>query len=102
MGLPWIRLDTAIADHPKMLDLADSKAFQAMATHLLAMTYAGKVFRHSEFLRSYNTNSKTGWHPSTLRNMYWKQARLLRRAFHVIPIRTSWTFSRTVITQTAF
>lgn len=42
MGLPWIRLDTAIADHPKMLDLADGKAFQAMTMHLLAMTYAGK------------------------------------------------------------
>lgn len=42
MGLPWIRLDTAIADHPKMLDLVSEKAFQAVSAHLLAMTYAGK------------------------------------------------------------
>ncbi|WP_238780374.1 hypothetical protein [Prescottella equi] len=42
MGLPWIRLDTTIADHPKMLDLAEDKAFQAMTAHMLAMAYAGK------------------------------------------------------------
>lgn len=42
MGLPWIRLDTTIADHPKILELVDDKAFQAAFAHVMAMTYCGK------------------------------------------------------------
>lgn len=42
MGLPWIRLDTTLADHPKVLELVADKAFQAAFAHLMAMTYSGK------------------------------------------------------------
>lgn len=42
MGLPWIRLDTTLADHPKVLELVDDKAFQAAFAHMMAMTYCGK------------------------------------------------------------
>ncbi len=42
MGLPWIRLDTTIADHPKILELVEDKAFQAAFAHVMAMAYCGK------------------------------------------------------------
>lgn len=42
MGLPWIRLDTTIGDHPKILELIEDKAFQAAFMHVMAMTYCGK------------------------------------------------------------
>ncbi len=42
MGLPWIRLDTSIFDHPKLLELFEQKAYQAVVVHLAAMTYSGK------------------------------------------------------------
>lgn len=42
MALPWIRLDTSMFDHPKMLDLIEGKRFQSIVLHLSAMTYAGK------------------------------------------------------------
>lgn len=42
MGLPWVRLDTNIADHPKMLELVHDKAFQAIAAHHFALGYCGK------------------------------------------------------------
>lgn len=42
MGLPWIRLDTTMADHPKILALVGQKAFQAITLHTFAMTYSGK------------------------------------------------------------
>ena len=42
MGLPWIRLDTTIADHPKILELVEDKAFQAAFAAVMAMTYSGK------------------------------------------------------------
>lgn len=42
MGLPWIRLDTNIADHPKMLELASEGAWRAIAMHHFALGYCGK------------------------------------------------------------
>lgn len=44
MSLPWIRLDTALPDHPKILALVDgSKDGRASAfVHICAMAYAGR------------------------------------------------------------
>ena len=42
MGLPWIRLDTTLADHPKILELVEDKAFQSAFAAVMAMTYSGK------------------------------------------------------------
>lgn len=42
MGLPWIRLDTSLADHPKVLELVDSGQYRAAFAGVMAMTYSGK------------------------------------------------------------
>jgi hypothetical protein len=42
MGLPWIRLDTSIFDHPKFLGLFADGGHRAVVVHLAAMCYAGK------------------------------------------------------------
>ena len=44
MSLPWIRLDTALPDHPKILALVDGhKEGRASAfVHICAMAYAGR------------------------------------------------------------
>lgn len=42
MGLPWIRLDTSTFDHPKFLELSESKNHRAIVVHLAGMTYSGK------------------------------------------------------------
>lgn len=43
MLLPWIRLDTALPDHPKVLALIESKEGKVSAfVHLCAMCYAGR------------------------------------------------------------
>jgi hypothetical protein len=43
MGLPWIRLDTDMPDHPKILGLLTEKNGRAIAfVWLCAMAYAGK------------------------------------------------------------
>jgi hypothetical protein len=44
MSLPWIRLDTALPDHPKILALVEgSKDGRASAfVHICAMAYAGR------------------------------------------------------------
>lgn len=42
MGLPWIRLDTAFPDHPKILELVADKAFQAAFAYVCGMGYCGK------------------------------------------------------------
>lgn len=42
MGLPWIRLDTNVADHPKMLELATQGAWRAIAVFHFALGYCGK------------------------------------------------------------
>lgn len=42
MGLPWIRLDTHLADHPKFLELVADKAFQAISAYHFSLGYCGK------------------------------------------------------------
>lgn len=42
MALQWIRLDTSVFDHPKMLELLDARAHRAINLHLFGMTYTGK------------------------------------------------------------
>lgn len=42
MGLPWIRLDTNFFDHPKILELMDTKHFRAVLVCLAGMLYSGK------------------------------------------------------------
>lgn len=42
MSLPWVRLDTAIADHPKMLALMDGKKHRAALAYILGITYSGR------------------------------------------------------------
>jgi hypothetical protein len=34
VSLPWVRLDTAIADHPKMLALMDAKKHRAALAYI--------------------------------------------------------------------
>jgi hypothetical protein len=42
MGLPWVRLDTDIFDHPKFLALQEAGEYRAIVLHLKAMVYTGK------------------------------------------------------------
>lgn len=42
MALPWIRLDTSIFDHPKVLGLMEDRAHRAIVAHIAGMTYTGK------------------------------------------------------------
>jgi hypothetical protein len=42
MGLPWVRLDTDIFDHPKLLALEEAGHYRAIVLHLKAMVYTGK------------------------------------------------------------
>ncbi|WP_280363760.1 hypothetical protein [Nocardia wallacei] len=42
MGLPWIRFDTSLFDHPKILELKEANQYKAIVVHLEAMTYSGK------------------------------------------------------------
>lgn len=42
MSLPWIRLDTAIADNPKMLALFADKKHRAILGYILGITYSGR------------------------------------------------------------
>ena len=42
MSLPWIRLDTSIADHPKVLQLVSEKKHRAVLTYVLGLTYSGR------------------------------------------------------------
>jgi hypothetical protein len=41
-GLPWIRLDNSIFDHPKMLYLSEAGQWRAIVLHLKAMTYSAR------------------------------------------------------------
>lgn len=41
-NLPWIRLDTNIFQHPKMLYLAEAGEWRAIVLHLKAMTYSAQ------------------------------------------------------------
>lgn len=45
MPLPWVRLDTAMPDHPKIIDLVDGHGEAGMAAAFVwvcSLTYAGK------------------------------------------------------------
>lgn len=42
MGLPWVRLDTDIFSHPKLLQLQEAGEYRAIVLHLKAMAYTGK------------------------------------------------------------
>ncbi|AMT70495.1 hypothetical protein [Mycobacteroides immunogenum] len=42
MGLPWIRLDTQLADHPKILELVADNQFRAIAVFHFGLGYCGK------------------------------------------------------------
>jgi hypothetical protein len=42
MSLPWVRLDTAIADHPKMLGLFADKRHRAVLGYILGIAYSGR------------------------------------------------------------
>ena len=42
MALPWVRLDTAFFDHPKILGLASEGQYRPIVLHLAGMAYAGK------------------------------------------------------------
>lgn len=41
-GLPWIRLDTSIFQHPKMLYLIEAGEWRAIVLHLGAMCYTAQ------------------------------------------------------------
>jgi hypothetical protein len=43
-GLQWIRLETTMFEHPKLLYLKEDKQYKTIVVHLEAMTYSG---RHS-------------------------------------------------------
>lgn len=42
MALPWVRLDTAMFDHPKLLGLFAGGKHRAALVHVAGMAYAGK------------------------------------------------------------
>jgi len=42
MGLPWIRLDTDLFDHPKFIGLLESHDYRAIVVHIAGMAYCGK------------------------------------------------------------
>lgn len=42
MGLQWIRLDTDMFDHPKLIGLIESNDFRAIVVHIAGMAYSGK------------------------------------------------------------
>jgi hypothetical protein len=42
MSLPWIRLDTTLGDHPKMLALVDGKHHRAALAYIFGLTYCGR------------------------------------------------------------
>lgn len=41
-NLPWIRLQTTMFEHPKVLNLKEDKHWRAIVAHLEAMTYTGR------------------------------------------------------------
>lgn len=52
MGLPWIRLDTSITDHPKILQLIADKNHKSALVYLFSLAYAGR-------------HETDGWIPAT-------------------------------------
>lgn len=41
MALPWVRLDTAFPQNPKVLMLAEDKKWQAIAVYVAGLAYSG-------------------------------------------------------------
>lgn len=42
MGLPWVRLDTAFASNPKLLELTSAGRWRAAFVYIAALAYAGQ------------------------------------------------------------
>lgn len=42
MALPWVRLDTGLPDHPKILALIDMKKQRAALVYTFGLAYAGR------------------------------------------------------------
>jgi len=41
VGLPWVRLETAFPQNPKMLALVEDKHFQAISAYICGLAYCG-------------------------------------------------------------
>jgi len=42
MGLPWVRLDSAFARNPKIIELAQAKRWQAITVYVSSLGYSGE------------------------------------------------------------
>lgn len=42
MAMPWVRLDTGLPDHPKMLSLVGGKRHRAALTYVYGLAYCGR------------------------------------------------------------
>lgn len=42
MAMPWVRLDTGLPDHPKILALIDMKKRPAVLAYIMGLAYAGR------------------------------------------------------------
>lgn len=42
MALPWVRLDTGLPDHPKMLALLGGKKHRAAVAYMFGLAYSGR------------------------------------------------------------
>ena len=42
MALPWVRLDTGLPDHPKVLELIESKKHRAALAFVFGLAYSGR------------------------------------------------------------
>jgi hypothetical protein len=42
MGLPWVRLDSAFARNPKIIELAQQKRWQAITAYVSSLGYSGE------------------------------------------------------------
>ena len=42
MTMPWVRLDTGLPDHPKMLALINGKKHKAALAYVLSLSYCGR------------------------------------------------------------
>lgn len=42
MALPWVRLDTGLPDHPKMLTLLAEKRHRAALAYVYSLAYSGR------------------------------------------------------------
>lgn len=42
MAMPWVRLDTGLPDHPKILALIEAKKQRAALTYVFGLAYSGR------------------------------------------------------------